>query len=65
MCAPLAQVAQHLFTAGDLTLRHDPAEWEAVATALGLPPDRLRLIRQTHGVDVAVARFCVSRFARF
>lgn len=37
-------------------LRDDEAEWAAVAGSLGVPPDRLRLVKQVHGVNVAVAR---------
>jgi YfiH family protein len=55
-CVPLLGHAPHLFTTRDLQLRDDEGEWSAVAAAMGVPPSRLRLIRQVHGTDVAVAR---------
>ena len=55
-CAPLASIAPHLFTTRALELREDENEWRAVAEALDLAPERLRLVRQVHGADVAVAR---------
>jgi YfiH family protein len=48
--------APHLFTSRDLVLREDQAEWAAVAASIGVPADRLRLIKQVHGVGVAIAR---------
>ena len=48
--------ARHLFTSKDVELRDDEAEWRAVASSLGVTPDRLLLIRQVHGAGVAVAR---------
>jgi len=47
---------RHLFTSTDLVLRDDQAEWAAVASSLGVPRDRLLLVKQVHGVAVAVAR---------
>jgi polyphenol oxidase len=55
-CHPLGAVARHLFTAHHLTLRRDPAEWQAVAAALGTGSSSIRLIKQVHRVGVAVAR---------
>jgi purine-nucleoside/S-methyl-5'-thioadenosine phosphorylase / adenosine deaminase len=55
-CDPLAAVARHLFTAHHLTLRGDPAEWQAVAAALGTDSSSIRLIKQVHRADVAVVR---------
>jgi polyphenol oxidase len=55
-CLPLGAVARHLFTGHYLTLRTDPAEWQAVASALGADSSAIRLIRQVHRADVAVAR---------
>jgi YfiH family protein len=49
-------VARHLFTTANLRLTDDEREWAAVADRMGVGPERLRLIRQVHGVDVAVAR---------
>ena len=47
---------RHVFTSRDVTLRDDEAEWKAVAGSLGVTSDRLRLLKQIHGVDVVVAR---------
>jgi hypothetical protein len=55
-CVPLSRVAPHLFTIGNLQLRDDPGEWEAVAHAMDVSRDRLLLIRQVHGAAVAVRR---------
>jgi YfiH family protein len=55
-CRPLAAVADHLFTVGNLQLRDDPTEWAAVAASIGVDLDRLLLIRQVHGAQVAIAR---------
>jgi YfiH family protein len=46
----------HLFTSRDVMLRDDAAEWTAVAGSLDVSVDRLRLLTQVHGIDVAVAR---------
>jgi polyphenol oxidase len=46
----------HLFTSRDVVLRDDEREWTAVARSLGVAGDRLRLVKQVHGVNVAVAR---------
>ena len=56
VCGPLVPHAHHLFTTRDLQLRDDPAEWAAVAGAVGVDAARLRLIRQVHGASVAVVR---------
>ncbi len=37
-------------------LRDDEREWDAVAASCGVPRDRVLLIKQVHGVHVAVAR---------
>jgi YfiH family protein len=55
-CQPLAAIARHLFTAHHLTLRGDPAEWHAVASALGAESTAIRLVKQVHRNGVAVAR---------
>jgi hypothetical protein len=55
-CDPLAEIALHLFTVGNLQLREDPGEWSAVAAAMNVRTEDLRLIRQVHGAAVAVAR---------
>ena len=48
--------APHLFTSRDLELRDDDAEWTAVAASLGVPRERLMLVKQVHGINVAVAK---------
>lgn len=48
--------APHLFTSRDLELRESRSEWDAVAASLGVPRERLLLIRQVHGTSVAVVR---------
>jgi YfiH family protein len=53
-CPGLA--APHLFSSRDLILREDQAEWDAVARSLGVAPDRLRLVKQVHGIHAVVAR---------
>jgi hypothetical protein len=55
-CRPLLPYARHLFTSRDVQLREGDAEWTAVANAVGVDPSHLRLIRQVHGVNVAVVR---------
>ena len=47
---------RHLFTSADVILREDEREWDAVAASLGVTRDRLLLVKQVHGVEVAVAR---------
>ncbi len=47
---------QHVFTSRDVMLVDDEREWAAVATSIGVRRHELRLIKQVHGVDVAVAR---------
>ncbi|CAN5640917.1 peptidoglycan editing factor PgeF [soil metagenome] len=49
-------MASHLFTTGNLRLTDDQGEWEKVAGRMGVTTARLRLIRQVHGVAVAIAR---------
>jgi YfiH family protein len=53
-CTRLA--APHLFTSRDVVLRDDAGEWGAVASSLGVTPDRLLLVKQVHGIHAAVAR---------
>src|SRR5262245_26912542 len=55
-CARLP--APHFFSSRDLMLRgpeHEP-EWPAVASSMGVPPDRLLLVKQVHGIETAVVR---------
>jgi YfiH family protein len=56
VCDPLAEIAPHLFTVGNLQLRDDPNEWAKVARAMEVTPENVRLIRQVHGATVAFAR---------
>ena len=46
----------HLFSSRDVMLRDDEGEWAAIAASLGVAPDRLRLVKQVHGIHVIVAR---------
>src|SRR4051812_49560555 len=55
-CRPLADIAAHFFTAGNLELRDSGHEWDAVAREIGVGFDRVLLLRQVHGTDVSVAR---------
>jgi YfiH family protein len=56
VCTALERHAPHLFTVGDLELRQDEGEWAGVAAFLQLTRDRLRLVSQVHGTDIAAAR---------
>jgi len=49
-------VAAHVFTTATLRLVEDEQEWGAVAELMGVSRERLRLIRQVHGVGVTVVR---------
>ena len=55
-CAPLGAIAGHLFTAGHLQLRGDPDEWQAAASVLSARSSDLRLVKQVHRAEVAIAR---------
>ena len=55
-CRPLLDVADHFFTVGNLELREDRGEWEAVAQHIGVSLDQVLLIRQVHGASVAFSR---------
>ena len=46
----------HFFTSSDVVLRESEREWDAVAASVGVTRDRLLLVKQVHGIDVAVAR---------
>jgi YfiH family protein len=54
-CGPLAALADHFFTANELTLRDNPAEWHAVAAHAGVLYEDLLSVRQVHAAAVAVA----------
>ena len=56
VCQALEPVAPHLFTVGDMELRDDEREWAAVAELMQVPRDRVRLISQVHGRDIASVR---------
>ena len=45
-----------MFSSRDVVLREDPVEWAAVARSMDVPADRLLLVKQVHGIHVAVAR---------
>jgi YfiH family protein len=53
-CTRLA--APHLFSSRDVMLRDDESEWSAVARSLGVAADRLRLVKQVHGIHAIVVR---------
>ena len=61
-CVPLARHAAHLFTTrhwalgSSLRSVDDPAAWLEVASAAGVPPDRLVRLRQVHGAAIREAR---------
>lgn len=55
-CIPLAAIAPHYFTIGNLGLRPGAAEWDAVANAVQVSAGGLRLVRQVHGASAAAAR---------
>jgi YfiH family protein len=63
-CEPLARIAPHLFTIGNLQLRDNQEEWQAVAAQLGVERDRLLLINQVHGAEVAIVRRGQSPWTR-
>ena len=39
VCDPLAEIAPHFFTVGNLQLRDDPNEWAKVARAMEVTPE--------------------------
>lgn len=53
-CQRLA--APHLFTSRDVALREEDREWSDVVASLGVARDRLRLVKQVHGIHAVVAR---------
>ena len=55
-CTPLSRFFPHVFTTGNLRLTDDEREWSMVARRMGVPAAGLRLVRQVHGVAVAVVR---------
>lgn len=61
-CRPLLAYADHFFTAGNLTLREDQSEWDAVAALAGMPAASLRLLNQVHGSAIVIAEpGCAAR----
>jgi YfiH family protein len=54
-CRPLQEIADHFFTVASLELRQSDAEWKAVAALAGVPRERLLLLRQVHGHQIAAA----------
>jgi len=61
-CRPLAEIADHFFTVGNLELRDSRDEWNAVGRQLQVGFDRVLLLRQVHGAHVAVVNRdeCIS-----
>ncbi len=55
-CEPLERVAGHVFTTANLRLIDDEEEWRAVARRMEVEAAEVRLIRQVHGIDVAICR---------
>jgi len=53
-CRPLLEVANHVFTAGNLRLRDDPEQWSLVARAVGAA--EVLLIRQVHRAEGVIVR---------
>lgn len=53
-CRPLADVADHFFTVANLELRDSGDEWDAVGRQIHVGSDRVLLLRQVHGAQVAV-----------
>jgi purine-nucleoside/S-methyl-5'-thioadenosine phosphorylase / adenosine deaminase len=53
-CRPLSDIADHFFTTASLELRDSRHEWDAVSRQIGVGFDRVLLLRQVHGADVAV-----------
>jgi YfiH family protein len=60
VCRPLQRYADHLFTTREWALGSHgavaDAEWEPVASALGVDADHLIRLRQVHGAAVSVRR---------
>jgi YfiH family protein len=58
-CAPLGEVAAHLFSTRALALERpesDGTAWRALAGVVGVAPGALRRVRQVHGTTVACYR---------
>jgi polyphenol oxidase len=53
-CRPLAEIADHFFTIANLELRDFRDEWNAVGRQIQVGFDRVLLLRQVHGAQVAV-----------
>ncbi len=49
-------IADHIFTTGNLRLREDEREWQAVAAKIGVESGGVLLVSQVHRADVAIAR---------
>ncbi|HEY3092774.1 MAG TPA: peptidoglycan editing factor PgeF [Vicinamibacterales bacterium] len=58
-CRPLEPIAQHLFTTRQLQLP-SPAAWRALASAIGVPPERVVSLDQVHGRAVVTVRHNVA-----
>ena len=58
-CAPLAEVAQHVFTTRQLRLRAgEPCHeaWADAVNAIGGHPRHLARVHQVHGADVSIVQ---------
>jgi YfiH family protein len=59
-CRPLDELADHFFTGRELHLRGDSpdaaADWQGVASEIGVDPANLWRMRQVHGCAIAAAR---------
>jgi YfiH family protein len=53
-CRPLARIADHFFTTANLELRDSRDEWNAVGREIQVGCDRVLLLRQVHGANVAI-----------
>src|SRR5438067_7452244 len=54
-CRPLEPIAQHLFTTRQLQLP-SPEAWRALASSIGVAPDRVVSLNQVHGREVVTVR---------
>src|SRR6478752_7387520 len=54
-CAPLEELAVHLFTTRQLALSVDE-QWTALAAAVGVDTSNLVRLKQVHGAQVVVVR---------
>jgi YfiH family protein len=55
-CTALEPIARHVFTARNLQLRADRAEWDALAREMDVATGAVRLIKQVHEANIAIVR---------